>query len=143
MVFLQSNFFAGLEVRKEVLEMGNAIVIIALVIIVILAVKGSTKHLLGQGGCCGGSAPEKMKKKKLHGAIVCEKTVYIEGMHCDQCKKRVESSLNAKNGMVGKVDLKKNLAIVKANRSLEDGELVEAVEHAGFTVRKIENRQFF
>lgn len=118
--------------------MGTAIIIVILVIAVIFALRSSLKHMKGEGGCCGGSAAPKAKKKKLEGTKVAEKIIYIEGMHCENCKNSVERELNKIDGVVAKVNLQKNLAVVSMSRMVTEAELQEAVERVDFTVTKIQ-----
>lgn len=118
--------------------MGNIIIGLMLAVIVFLAVKSSMKHFKGEGGCCGGGSVPKPKKKKLEGTRVAQKKIYIEGMHCENCKNSVESSLNQIEGAAARVDLKKNTAVVSMNRMIADEELKNAVERADFKVTRIE-----
>lgn len=118
--------------------MGNIIVGLLLAVIVYFAVRGSRKHFKCEGGCCGGGSVPKPKKKKLEGAEVARKRVYIEGMHCENCRNQVENGLNQIEGAVAKVDLDKKIAVVSMNRQIEDEELKQAVERGDFKVIRIE-----
>jgi len=119
--------------------MGNIIIGFILAVIVFFAIRSSMKHFRGEGGCCGGGSVPKPKKKKLSGAKVAQKRILIEGMHCENCKNSVESSLNQIDGVVAKVNLKKNVAIVSMSRMIEDEELRRAVEVVDFQVTGIES----
>ena len=112
----------------------NYILPAILVIIVILAVVSSAKHFKGQGGCCGGGGELRPEKKKLSGPIVCKKTMVIDGMHCENCRNRVERALNALDGVAGVVNLRKKTAVITAERQVSDEELTTAVTGAGYTV---------
>lgn len=118
--------------------MGNIIIGMILAVIVCFAVRSSMRHFKGEGGCCGGGSVPKPKKKKLEGTKLAQKRIYIEGMHCENCKNRVESCLNQVEGVVAKVDLKKNIAIVSISRRIEDEELKRVVEGIDFKVTEIE-----
>lgn len=118
--------------------MGTAIIVVILVIICILAVKSGMKHMKGEGGCCGGGSDEP-ERKVLEGEVIGQKTVYIEGMHCDHCKNTVERFINQIDGAVAKVNLKKNLAVVSYDRPVNDEDIIRAVKRADFTVTKIED----
>lgn len=62
--------------------------------------------------------------------------VYIDGMMCDHCKKRVTEAFKS-IGVTADVDVKKKRATFgEANAS--DEEIKSAIEAAGYTVRKIE-----
>lgn len=121
--------------------MGTAIIVIILLLIVFFALKGSLKHFKGEGGCCGGSPAVKVKKKKLEGTVVAEKVIYIDGMHCENCRNSVEGKLNAVDGAVAKVNLNEKMAVVSMDRMIEDAILKKAVEDAGFTVVDIQVKE--
>lgn len=121
--------------------MGNIIIIAILVIIAALAVKGSIKHVKGEGGCCGGQSEPKPLKKRLKGQKIAEKIITIEGMRCENCKKSVENRLNQIDGAVAKVNLKKNIAVVSMERMIPDALLENEVEKLGFQVTGIELKE--
>ena len=67
--------------------MGTIIIIAVLIVIVAAAVISSKKHFKGEGGCCGGGSDSvPSQDKKLTEPKIGEKHVYIEGMHCNNCK---------------------------------------------------------
>ncbi|MBR7161957.1 MAG: cation transporter [Clostridia bacterium] len=84
--------------------MGNYIIIFVIAVILSFAVFSTAKHFKGEGGCCGGSAYQP-KKKKLSG-VKYQKIFKIGGLHCKNCKNRVEEAVNDIRGIAGKVDLK-------------------------------------
>lgn len=118
--------------------MGNFIVGGIILVIVIVAGISSVKHFKGEGGCCGGGGDVK-EIKKLEGPKLGEKIIYIEGMHCDNCKNRIEHAVNRVEGAVCKVKLKKNLAVVSYCRELDDKLLKDTIEDLGFEVTRIDN----
>ena len=63
------------------------------------------------------------------------KTLIIEGMSCAHCSARVESALNAVEGVRASVDLRKKRAVCETE--VEDAVLIKAVEDAGYKVKKI------
>lgn len=65
------------------------------------------------------------------------KTIYIEGMMCEHCKKHVEDALKAL-GLNPQVSLEENKAIIN-NTSIDDETLTKAIEDAGYEVKVIEN----
>lgn len=67
-----------------------------------------------------------------------KKRVLIEGMSCSHCSSRIESALNAMDGVKAKVNLKKKFADVKAEDSVSDVQLRSAIEDLGFQVVGIE-----
>ena len=116
--------------------MADAIIILVVVIILIFALKGSIKHFKGEGACCGGGSgsvkTKKAKKKTLDGPVVGRRTIRISGMHCQNCVNSVTSALNAIEGVSTRVSLKEGSAEVSYDREVDETELKEAVEKAGF-----------
>ena len=99
--------------------MNTSTLIVLLIVIVIaaFAIKNSIGHFKGEGGCCGGGETILPDEKQLTGQKIGEKTVHIEGMHCENCKNRVERAINRIDGAVGKVNLKKNKEKYRMKRS--------------------------
>ena len=121
--------------------MADAIIILAVVIILVFALKGSIKHFRGEGACCGGGSgsvkTKKAKKKTLHGPVIGRRTIRISGMHCQNCVNSVTNALNAREGVSVKVKLKDNSAEVSYDRPVDVADLKQAVEKAGFKVVSI------
>ena len=61
-----------------------------------------------------------------------KKILKIEGMSCSHCSARVESALNAIEGVKATVELKKKRAVVETE--VDDAVLIKAVEDAGYKV---------
>ncbi len=122
--------------------MGNVIVLAALALIVLFAVKSSAKHFRGEGGCCGGGGDGITKSavpvKKLEGKKLGEKVVFVSGMHCEHCAASVAKAINRIDGASAHVILKKNQAVVSYDREVPDDVLCRAVEAEGFSVTGIE-----
>lgn len=121
--------------------MGNIIVVAVLAVILIFAVKEAVKHLKGQGDCCGGgSEPVVLSedKKKLNGPVVEKKIVHIEGMHCENCKARVERAINRIDGVSAEVDLKKKIAVVSCEKPVSDDLITNAVTLLDYKVVSVE-----
>ena len=117
--------------------MADAIIILVVVIILIFALKGSIKHFKGEGACCGGSGSvktKKAKKKTLDGPVVGRRTIRSSGMHCQNCVNSVTNALNSIDGVSAEVSLKDNCAEVSCDRPVDDIDLKQAVEKAGFEV---------
>lgn len=117
--------------------MGTYIIIAVLAVVVIFALRGSLKHLKGEGGCCGGSSDAAPEKKTLEGKKIAEKIIHIEGMHCDNCKNSVERQINKIEGAVCKVNLRRKIATVEMDRMIDDEDLRIAVERLDFKVTGI------
>ena len=65
------------------------------------------------------------------------KTILIEGMMCDHCRKRVEAALKEKAETVS-VSLEDKKAVL-ANSKLTDNEITDVINNLGFEVLGIEN----
>lgn len=71
--------------------------------------------------------------------IMKEKTIHIEGMHCNHCTSSVEKALSALPGVeVVEVSLDKKAAVVKAEDFVTDDMLRETVKGAGFTATSVD-----
>ena len=117
--------------------MTDAVIILVIVVFLIFALKGSIKHFKGEGACCGGSGSvktKKAKKKTLDGPVVGRRTIRISGMHCQNCVNSVTNALNSIDGVSAEVSLKDNCAEVSCDRPVDDIDLKQAVEKAGFEV---------
>ena len=121
--------------------MADTIIILVVVVILIFAMKGSIRHFRGEGACCGGGSgsvkTKKAKKKTLDGPVTGQRTIRISGMHCRNCANSVTNALNAIDGVSAKVSLKDNTAEVSFDRTVDDADLKQAVEKAGFEVVSI------
>lgn len=66
------------------------------------------------------------------------KTIYIDGMQCNHCKMTVEKALEAINGIKKvEVNLANKNAIIELEKDVNDSEIKEVIENAGFTVKEI------
>lgn len=115
--------------------MENIIIIAIIALLVLNGVRSAFNHFKGKGGCCGGGN-EPSPRKKLKN-VIAKKTVVIEGMTCDHCKNRVEAYIAKIDGAAAKVNLKKNEAVVFLEKSVDDSQLREVIEKAGYKVIEI------
>lgn len=122
----------------EIINVGSITIIVILVVIVLIALKGSLKHYRGEGGCCGGVGEVKVKKQKLK-HIFGKKEISIEGMKCDNCRRRIENGLNSMYMVNAKVDLGKKVAYINLGEEIPDKLLKEEVEKLGYKVADIRN----
>lgn len=68
-----------------------------------------------------------------------KKIVYITGMCCERCAKRVESRLlMAKNVVSADVKFKKGVAVIRSREEVDNRDIVALVSEAGFSVSAIE-----
>lgn len=113
--------------------MGTVIVVLILVIIIGFSLRSSFKHMKGEGGCCGGGSEPKVKKQKLK-EVKGTKIFKIEGMSCDNCRKRIENELNSIDQVNAKVSLKNKEAVVKLGADIKEETLIRSIEKLGYKV---------
>ena len=99
--------------------MENVILIVLLTAAVAVGIWYTIRHFKGESGCCGGGSYRPRKKKLSH--VTGEKTFRVEGMHCEHCKVRVE-------------DWKKGLLTVLYSQPVDDGQIKQRVEKAGYRI---------
>ena len=116
------------------------IIVIILAVILFFAVKNSIPHFKGEGGCCGGSASEKLIKPAKLSNVIATKVVKIQGMRCENCNRRVQNALNSMDSVNAKVSGDRQEAIIKLGRTIDDGEIRRTIENLGYKVVSIEER---
>ena len=121
--------------------MGTIIIVAILVVVAVVAARSGMKHMKGEGGCCGGGDAVPEQHKTLKGAKIGEKTVYIEGMMCDNCRKHVEKQLDKIDGAVAHADWKKGIAIVAYDRAVSDDAIRQALAWTDYKVTSIEENK--
>ena len=117
------------------------LIVAVIAVLVIAGLKETIKHAKGEGACCGGgnTASDEETTVILSGKIVTRMNVYIDGMHCMNCKNSVTRSLQKLDQVSAKVDLKKNMAYVESTRNVGDDEITFAIERLDFNVTRIEH----
>ena len=117
------------------------LIVAVIAVLVIAGLKETIKHAKGEGACCGGgnTASDDEPTVILSGKIVTRMNVYIDGMHCMNCKNSVTRSLQKLDQVSAKVDLKKNMAYVESTRNVGDDEITFAIERLDFNVKRIEH----
>ena len=117
------------------------LIVAVIAVLVIAGLKETIKHAKGEGACCGGgnTASDAEPTVILSGKIVTRMNVYIDGMHCMNCKNSVTRSLQKLDQVSAKVDLKKNMAYVESTRNVGDDEITFAIERLDFNVTRIEH----
>lgn len=116
--------------------MENSIIIAILLVVLVLALLRAKKHFKG-GGCCGGGSTSVRSHKKLTAPKIGEKTLIIEGMHCENCQNRIEHAVNNIDGVVCRVHLRKNSATVSYSAEVSNDLLKETIERMGYHVTEI------
>lgn len=117
------------------------LIVAVIAVLVIAGLKETIKHAKGEGACCGGgnTASDEEPTVILSGKIVTRMNVYIDGMHCMNCKNSVTRSLQKLDQVSAEVDLKKNMAYVESTRNVGDDEITFAIERLDFKVTRIEH----
>lgn len=117
------------------------LIVAVIAVLVIAGLKETIKHAKGEGACCGGgnTASDEEPTVILSGKIVTRMNVYIDGMHCMNCKNSVTRSLQKLDQVSAKVDLKKNMAYVESTRNVGDDKITFAIERLDFNVTRIEH----
>ncbi|MDD7543399.1 MAG: heavy metal translocating P-type ATPase [Peptoniphilaceae bacterium] len=64
--------------------------------------------------------------------VMTEKTIQVEGMSCDHCRKHVEEALNAIDGVAAEVNLEKKEARIRICKPVSEEALKQAIEDAGY-----------
>lgn len=116
--------------------MENTIIIGIILIVIVLALLRTKKHFKG-GGCCGSGSSTVRSRKKLSAPKVGAFTLVVDGMHCEKCQNRVEHAVNALDGVVCKVNLKKKTAVVSYSSAVSPEAVKKIIEDAGYTVIEI------
>ena len=119
----------------------NGIIIVALIVVAIFAVKGSIHQFAY--GCCGSKDVE--KKIRVQDKNIADYPYYavvgVDGMKCKHCKLHVENAFNEKDGNWAEVNLEKKKADVRMKTKLTDREIRDIVSKAGYVLRNIEWKQ--
>lgn len=119
---------------------GNGIVIGLLLLIIGAAIRSSIRHFKGQGGCCGGGDTSIREKKKLTQPKLGEKLIRINGMHCENCRNRIEHEINQLDGVVCRINLRKHQAVISYSQPVEEQTLCSVIEGMGYQVVWISDR---
>lgn len=122
--------------------MNTATFIVGLVLAVALffALKGVIRHWRGDSGCCGGGGVAAPPKKELHGKVIGEKIIKVNGMMCGNCKIHVEEMLNSINGATAEVNLHCNEARLTMVREVSDEEIFAAMKDGEYEIVGIERK---
>lgn len=113
--------------------MATAIICLILLVICIFGVRSTIKRT--KYGCCGGSGDD-VKKIKVNDKdpshYPYKSTLGIDGMTCNNCKKKIENAFNSEAGVYCIVDLNKKQATIHMKDKLEETVLKDIVRKAGY-----------
>lgn len=116
--------------------MENIIITGVVLLVLMISILRTKKHFKG-GGCCGSGSTTVRSRKKLDGPMVGQKIMTVEGMHCENCRNRVEHGLNDLDGVVCRINLKKKTAVISYSVEVSEKLLKETVEKMGYRVTDI------
>lgn len=117
--------------------MGDYIVPVIIAVILLLCIIMTVRRIKSKSCCSGGGGKSLVEHKTLTEPVIMTKIITVEGMHCDNCKSRIERAVNRLDGALCSVNLRKNTASVKLTRDIADSELKEIIEKLDFTVTDI------
>lgn len=119
--------------------MGNALIILILLVIGVFAVKNYAKNLAH--GCCG-SGGDTVKKVRVRDRDPAHYPhcvrIAVEGMTCSHCQQRVENALNAEEGVWAQADWKAGSALVRMKTPVSEDILRKIITRAGYTVKAVQ-----
>ena len=116
--------------------MENLVIILVIALAVGYGIYATVRHFKGQGGCCGGGG-YRTRKKRLK-VVIKQRKFLIQGMHCGNCKRRVEEAVNDFEGVAGRVNLKNGLLTVYYAREVDDHAIQAKIERLGYRVVDIQ-----
>jgi len=111
--------------------MADIIIIAVIAIVLFIGINYTLKHFKGEGGCCGGGS--RITKKKLL-EVKYKKYFIVDGMHCNQCKARLEENINRIDGISGRVNLRKKELCIFYSKDVSDDVIISCVIKSGYTV---------
>ena len=120
--------------------MSTVIICLILMIICIYAIQSYTKKL--SQGCCGGEA-ESVKKIQPHDKnkkhyTYC-KRMNIEGMTCQNCKKRIENAFCENHNYYMDIHFHKKIGYLYSKIPISDEEIQKTIYSLGYQVSTIED----
>lgn len=117
--------------------MENTIILVILLAVIVFALLRIKKHFKG-GGCCGSSSTSVRSRKKLTEPKLGQFILTVEGMHCENCRNRVEHMVNRLDGVVCRVDLKRKTATISYSTPVSIETARKIVEDAGYSVSAVQ-----
>lgn len=113
----------------------QTVIIILLILVLVSAAAVTVRKFRRGGGCCGEHEAE---IKKTAGKISRKQYPYltelrIHGMTCINCARRVETALNALDGIRASVDLNSGKAKIFSRQPADEKLLRSVIAKAGYT----------
>ncbi len=117
--------------------MGNAVIIVLLVLVIGLAVYSTVRRIRYGSSCCGEHDPAEKKIKvadtNIHNYPYTY-TLKVDGMHCANCARRVENALNRLEGRWAVADVGKKTVLLRSKCEESESELGSIIASAGYTM---------
>lgn len=118
--------------------MGTAVICGIIIILCYIGIKSTMKRV--KSGCCGGGS-EKVKFVKVtdknENNYKYKYDIEVDGLVCDNCRKRLENAFNTNEGMYAKVDLQKKVARLNAKQSISEEQIKDIVASSGYFIKSI------
>lgn len=115
---------------------GDFFIIIPAAAIIAFIVISYVKKFKSGKNCCG-TETVKLKKKKLK-KCAGTFTLYVEGMHCENCRKLVTEAVNSLDGYSAKTDILKKECRVNYEKEADIKKVIDSIKKAGFYAEKRE-----
>ncbi len=123
--------------------MGNALVIVILILIIGFAVYGTVKRIRYGSSCCGERDPADRKvrvRDRNKANYPYQYILRVDGMHCSNCARRIENAFNKTEGRWAKADVgNKTVTLLSKSEETED-ELTGITAGAGYTLLTYERK---
>lgn len=115
--------------------MQNVIIVVILIFIIALAVYGIYRRAKFGSSCCGSKEPVSKAarvhdKKKSHYPFVYN--ISVDGMHCENCARRVENAFNKHEGNWATVSIGEKKVLLRSKTSRDHDELRDIITSAGY-----------
>lgn len=118
--------------------MGTAVICGIIIILCYIGIKSTMKRV--KSGCCSGGS-EKIKSVKVtdknENNYKYKYDIEVDGLVCDNCRKRLENAFNTNEGMYAKVDLQKKVARLNAKQSISEEQIKDIVASSGYFIKSI------
>ncbi len=123
--------------------MGNAIVLVILLLIVALAVASTVKRIRFGSACCGTKDPAEKKirvkdRNKAHYKY--EYLLKVDGMHCSNCARRVENAFNKDADRWAIADVGQKEVRLLSKKEEAESELQRITASVGYTMLSYEQQ---
>ncbi len=114
--------------------MTDIIIFILVLLLLIVAGKKSIRHFKGECSCSSSAGTGKREEKKLS-EIRDVVSFHVDGMHCENCERRIEDRLNSLDGLSAEADFKKRICTVSSEGKIDIQKVRSIIEDLGYTVR--------